>query len=154
MIFGWRSEKRKKADSDKDEGEETTNESGGAGNGESNERAGAAKNEKSESEDRPKRRGHWRNPASIYQGARKVCYHHPELISGSRCPDLRCTGKVYRISRPHGFIQFAGQLVISATHYLQEVVRCPLCGKEYEAPLPEGVKLHFRPLSGGGDPVA
>ena len=140
MIFGRRSEKRKRADSEKDQDEETTNEAGGTANGESNERAGAEKNEKSESEARPKRRGHGRNPASAYQGARKVYCRHRELISGSRCPDPKCTGKVYQVSRPHSFIQFTGQPVISATHYLQEVVRCTLCGKEYEAPLPERVK--------------
>jgi len=140
MIFGRRSEKRKKADSEKDQDEETTNEASGAGNGESNGKAGAEKNEKSESEDRPKRRGHGRNPASAYQGARKVYCRHPELGSGGPCPDPKCAGKVYQVSRPHGFIQFTGQPVISATHYLQEVVRCVLCGKEYEAPLPEGVK--------------
>ena len=57
MIFGRRSEKRKKADSEKDEDEdeEKTNEASGAGNGERNGKAGAEKNEKSESEDRPKR---------------------------------------------------------------------------------------------------
>src|SRR5262249_16776960 len=65
---------------------------------------------------------------------------HRELISGSLCPDPKCTGKVYQVSRPHSFIQFTGQPVISASQYLQEVVRCALCGKEYEAPLPEGVK--------------
>ena len=140
MIFGRRSEKRKKADSEKDEDEEKTTEASGAGNGERNGKAGAEKNEKSEIEARPKRRGHGRNPASAYQGARKVYCRHPELISGSPCPAPNCTGKVYRVSRPHGFIQFTGQPVISATHYLQEVVRCLLCGKEYEAPLPEGVK--------------
>ena len=142
MIFGRRSEKRKRADSEKDEDEdeEKTNEAGSAGNDKSNDRAGAEKNEKSESEARPKRRGHGRNPASAYQGARKVYCRHPELMSGSPCPDPKCTGKVYRVSRPHGFIQFTGQPVISATHYLQEIVRCLLCEKEYEAPLPEGVK--------------
>jgi hypothetical protein len=130
MIFGRRSEKRKRADSEKDQDEETTNEAGGTSNDESNERAGAEKNEKSESEARPKRRGHGRHPASASQGARKVYCRHPELISGSRCPDPKCTGKVYRVSRPHGFIQFTGQPVISAAHYLQEVVRCTSCGKD------------------------
>jgi len=140
MIFGRRSEKRKKADSEKDKDEETTNSAGDTGNSESKERAGAEKNEKPESEDRPRRRGHGRNPASAYEGARKVYCRHPELMSGSRCPDPKCRGKVYQVARPHGFIQFTGQPVISATHYLQEIVRCLLCEKEYEAPLPEGVK--------------
>lgn len=142
MIFGQRSEKRKKADSEleKDQEKETTNAAADTGNSESNEKAGAEKNEKSEEQDRPKKRGHGRNSALAYQGAKKVYCRHTQLISGSPCPATGCTGKLYKVKRPHGFIQFTGQAVITATHYLQEVLRCLLCGKEYEAPLPEGVK--------------
>lgn len=142
MIFGRRSEKRKNApaESEKDQDQGATDEADKTGKGSSSERAGAGKDEKSENKVKARRRGHGRNPASAYQGAKKVYCRHTELGSGSPCPATGCAGKVYQVSRPHGFIQFTGQPVISATHYLQEVLRCPLCGKEYEAPLPEGVK--------------
>lgn len=142
MIFGRRSEKRKNApaESEKDQDQGATDEADKTGKGSGRERAGAGKDEKSENKVKARRRGHGRNPASAYQGAKKVYCRHTELGSGSSCPATGCTGKVCRVSRPHGFIQFTGQPVISATHYVQEVLRCPLCGKEYEAPLPEGVK--------------
>jgi len=99
------------------------------------------RNEKSESEAaQPKKPGHGRIPASAYRGAKKVYCRHSELSSGSPCPDPKCEGKVYPVIRPHGFIQFTGSPVINATHYLQEVVKCGSCNREYEAPLPEGVK--------------
>src|SRR5262249_12868693 len=106
MIFGRRSEKRKKAPSESDKDQGSTNEAGETGNSEGRQRGGAEKNEKSESEARAHRRGHGRNPASAHLGAKKVYCRHTDLGSGSPCPAIGCRGKVYKVSRPHGFIQF------------------------------------------------
>src|SRR6516165_4588598 len=141
MIFGRKSEKRKKADPESSQDEEKKDAAGDADNGPAKDQAGRERNEKSESEaSGAKKRGHGRIPASAYRGAKKVYCRHSELRSGSPCPDPKCQGKVYPVIRPHGFIQFTGSPVINATHYLQEVVRCASCNREYEAPLPEGVK--------------
>jgi hypothetical protein len=141
MIFGRKSEKRKKADPDSSQDEEKKDVAGDADNGAAQRQAGIERNEKSESDaGSASRRGHGRIPASAYRSAKKVYCRHSELSSGSPCPDTKCQGKVYPVMRPHGFIQFTGAPVIQATHYVQEVVRCASCNREYEAPLPTGVK--------------
>src|SRR6266540_2889432 len=125
MIFGRKSEKRKKADPESPQDEEKKDAAGNTDKGVAKDQAGRERNEKFESE---------------ASGAKKVYCRHSELSSGSPCPDPKCGGKVYPVIRPHGFIQFTGSPVINATHYLQEVVKCGSCNREYEAPLPEGVK--------------
>ena len=141
MIFGRKSEKRKKADPDSSQDEEKKDAAGDSDNGAAKDQAGIEGDEKSESEAcGAKRRGHGRIPAAAYRGAKKVYCRHSELSSGSPCPDPKCRGKVYPVIRPHGFIQFTGSPVINATHYVQEVVKCASCNREYEAPLPTGVK--------------
>jgi transposase len=140
MVFGKKSEKRKRAEGEKDEPKDGP-ESGGQ-EGEKGVDAKAPRNEKAEGDEgeAPKRRpGHGRYPVAAYPGAKKVGCHHQELKSGSRCPSQRCEGQVSPVRRPHHFIQFTGQPAILATHYELEVVRCGDCGREYEAPLPEGV---------------
>ena len=141
MIFGRKSEKRKKADPESSQGEEKKDAASDADNGPAKDQAGNERNEKSESEaSTTNRRGHGRIPASAYRGAKKLYCRHSELSSGSPCPYPKCDGKVYPVIRQHGFIQFTGSPVINATHYVQEVVKCGSCNREYEAPLPEGVK--------------
>src|SRR6266508_954685 len=141
MIFGRKSEKRKKADPQGPQDQEKKDAAGNTGRGVARDEAGRERNEEVESEaSGAKKHGHGRIPASAYRGAKKVYCRHSELSSGSPCPDPKCGGKVYPVIRPHGFIQFTGSPVINATHYLQEVVNCGSCNREYEAPLPEGVK--------------
>jgi transposase len=141
MIFGRKSEKNKKEKEKAGKGGDQASE-GGEGVGESGEQSREPRNEKDESaggESASARRGHGRNPVSAYPGAKKVRCRHRELQSRHDCPDIRCEGKVYRVLRPHQFTQFTGQPAITVTIYEQEVMRCNDCGKEYEAPLPEGV---------------
>ncbi len=146
MIFGRKSEKRKKADPESSQDEEKKDEEkkdpdGETDNGMAKDQVEIERKAKSESEAaRPKKPGHGRIPASAYRGAKTVYCRHSELSSGSPCPAPRCRGKVYPTTRPHGFIQFTGAPMINATHYLQEIVKCASCNREYEAPLPEGVK--------------
>jgi hypothetical protein len=141
MIFGRKSEKNKKEkEKDGKDGDQTSE--GGSGDGESGEQSREPRNEKDEragDESASTKRGHGRNPVSAYPGAKKVRCRHRELQSGHDCPDLRCEGRVYPVLRPHQFTQFTGQPAITVTIYEQEVMRCNDCGKEYEAPLPEGV---------------
>jgi transposase len=141
MIFGPKSEKNKKEKEKAGKGGNQTSE-GSSGDSESGEHSCESSNEKDESagaESASSKRGHGRNPVSAHPGAKKVRCRHRELQSGHDCPDMRCEGKVYRVLRPHQFTQFTGQPAITVTIYEQEVMRCNDCGKEYEAPLPEGV---------------
>src|SRR5215831_17327462 len=141
MIFGSKSEKNKKEKEKSEKGGNRASD-GGSGDGESSGRSRESRNEKDESssaEPAEAFRGHGRNPVSAYPGAKKVRCRHRELQSGHDCPDLRCEGRVYPVLRPHQFTQFTGQPAITVTIYEQEVMRCNDCGKEYEAPLPEGV---------------
>ena len=94
MIFGRKSEKRKKADPESPQDEEKKDAAGNTDKGVAKDQAGRERNEKSESEAaRPKKRGHGRIPASAYRGAKKVYCRHSELSSGSPCPDPKCGGK-------------------------------------------------------------
>jgi hypothetical protein len=139
MIFGRKSERNKKEKDGKD-GDQTSE--SGSGEGESGEQRREPRNEKDESasaDSASASGGHGRNPVSAYPGAKKMRCRHRELQSGHDCPDLRCEGRVYPVLRPHQFTQFTGQPAITVTIYEQEVMRCNDCGKEYEAPLPEGV---------------
>jgi len=141
MIFGRKSEKNKKEKEEAGKGGNQTSE-GGSGDDDSGEQSREPRNEKDESaggEPALVKRGHGRNPVSAYPGAKKVRYRHRELQSGHDCPDRHCDGKVYPVLRPHQFTQFTGQPAITVTIYEQEVMRFNDCGKEFEAPLPEGV---------------
>src|SRR5215475_6047724 len=141
MIFGHKnkSEKRKKGNTESAKDEEKNDAADDTNSGTVKDQGGI-ENENSDSKVGANRRGHGRISAAAYVGAKKVHCRHRELSSGSACPDPKCEGKVYPVKRPHGFIQFTGSPVINATHYLQEVVKCGSCNREYEAPLPEGVK--------------
>lgn len=140
MMFGKKSEKKKKEADEK--GDPKDGPESGRGGGEKGEDSRTPRNEKlegTEGEERGRRPGHGRHPATDYPGARKVHCRHRELMSGSQCPGRNCRGKVYPVKRPHRFIQFTGHPAIQATQYEQEVVRCGDCGVEYEAELPRGV---------------
>jgi transposase len=139
MVFGRRSEKRRRGERGKDE---TKNEAGG--DSEDGAKEESPKSERSEKREKfetaeVSKRGHGRNPVSAYVGAKKVHCLHRELSSGGDCPDRNCRGRVYSVKRPHQFIQFVGQPAITATLYELEVMRCNGCGREYEAELPAGV---------------
>jgi len=141
MIFGRKSEKSKSEKEKPGKGENQTPESGSKDR-ESSEQSHEPRNEKQESDGErsaPNKSGHGRNPVSAYPGAKKVQCRHRQLKAGHGCPSSDCGGRVYPVIRPHRFTQYTGQPAITVTIYEQEVLRCNDCGKEYEAPLPEGV---------------
>src|SRR5574341_2122331 len=93
----------------------------------------------SSSDQKPKRRGHGRMPASAYTGAQVVVCPHPNLKVGDDCPDPYCRGHLYPVIPPAIFIQLTGQPLVGATRYEQEVLRCSTCQERFTAPLPAGV---------------
>ncbi|MCA1617010.1 MAG: IS66 family transposase [Acidobacteria bacterium] len=90
-------------------------------------------------EERTRRRGHGRQSAADYTGARRVVCADPELMPGDGCPQSQCRGHLYDTRAPSFFIRLEGHPVITATRYEQQVLRCSACAERFTAPLPEGV---------------
>ena len=89
-----------------------------------------------QSKEKPK--GHGRNSASAYTGAKKVAVPHPTLHSGDHCPGCE-KGKVYPQKEPRTLVRIVGQAPLAATSYELDRLRCNLCGEVFTAPEPEGV---------------
>ena len=86
-----------------------------------------------------KRKGHGRNGADAYQGAKKVEVPHGTLKSGDPCPETDCTGKVYPLSDPGLLVRIKGLPPLGATVYELEKLRCNLCGTIFTAKAPPGI---------------
>ena len=93
---------------------------------------------KAEGGKKKKKKGHGRNPASAFPGARKVRVPHPTMKTGDRCPECE-KGKVYPLKDPAVRVRIVGQAPLQATVYELERMRCNLCQEVFEAPAPEGV---------------
>ena len=85
--------------------------------------------------EKQKRKGHGRNPARSYEGARRVKVTHPEMKPGDRCPEC-VKGKVYPLNVPAVRVRIVGQAPVQATVYEFEQLRCNLCGEVYAPPAP------------------
>jgi transposase len=85
-----------------------------------------------------KGKGHGRNAAAAYTGARKVQIEHSLLRSGEDCPGCH-TGKVYLMSEPAKLVRVNAMAPLQATVYECTRLRCGLCGEVYTAAAPEGV---------------
>lgn len=87
-------------------------------------------------------RGHGRNGAKDFPGAKKEAVPHQELKAGDRCPDPDChTGRVYPKNKkdPDRVLRFYAGPPIGATVYELGSLRCTVCGTVYRPDLPEGV---------------
>lgn len=89
-----------------------------------------------QSEEKPK--GHGRNGASSYTGAKKVAVAHPTMHAGEPCPGC-LKGKVYPQKEPRTLVRVVGQAPLAATVYELDRLRCNLCGEVFTAPEPEGI---------------
>ena len=89
-----------------------------------------------QSKEKPK--GHGRNGASSYTGAKKVAVPHPTLHSGDHCPGCE-KGKVYPQKESRTLVRIVGQAPLAATVYELDRLRCNLCGEVFTAPEPEGI---------------
>ncbi len=87
-----------------------------------------------------KPKGHGRNGAESFTGAKRICVEHASLKPGQRCP--KCDkGKIYRIKEPAVVVRITGQAPLQATVYEMERWRCNLCGEVFTAEAPEEVGL-------------
>ena len=82
-----------------------------------------------------KRKGHGRNGAQAYSGARKVKVPHPTLKVGQLCPQC-LRAKLYLLKTPARLVRIAAQPLFQAAVYELERLRCALCGAVFTAPAP------------------
>ena len=90
----------------------------------------------SSSEAAKKPKGHGRNGADDYPGAKRVNVAHESLQPGDPCPACE-RGTVYEQAQPGIVLRFAGQPPIQVTIYELEKLRCHLCGRIFTAQAPE-----------------
>jgi transposase len=83
-------------------------------------------------------KGHGRNSASAYTGARKVVIGHANLASGDACPECD-RGRVYRQRQPKTLVRVVGQAPVEATVFEMERLRCNACGQVFTAEEPEDI---------------
>jgi transposase len=95
-------------------------------------------NTTSDKSERPTRKGHGRNGAGAYTGARKVALHHSNLGCGDTCPECD-RGRVYTQRQPKTLVRIVGQAPVEATVFEMERLRCNACGQVFTAEEPEGI---------------
>jgi hypothetical protein len=88
--------------------------------------------------DKKKRKGHGRNGADKYTGAKKEKHSHESLKPGDHCPEC-LKGKVYRMPKPKTLVRVDAMAPLDATVYEMERLRCNLCGEIFTAKPPPGV---------------
>ena len=81
-------------------------------------------------------KGHGRNGADAYTGAKKIEVAHESLSPGDPCPKCEA-GTVYETGRPGVVVRFTGQAPIQAKVYYLQKLRCNLCGALFTAEAPE-----------------
>ena len=89
-----------------------------------------------EQQPKKKRKGHGRNAAADYPGARRTWVPHATLKAGDGCP-LCTRGKLYEQKRPGVIVRFKGSAPVSADIWELERLRCNLCGEVFTAEAPE-----------------
>jgi len=85
-----------------------------------------------------KAKGHGRNGAEAYTGAKREKVEHAALHGGDTCPGCT-TGKVYPMKEPALLVRVQGMAPLSATVWECDRLRCNGCGEVFTAPTPEGV---------------
>ena len=85
-----------------------------------------------------KKKGHGKNGASAYKGAKKVKVAHQTLKSGNDCPACD-KGKLYGQKPPSRIVRVTGGAPLKATVYELQRLRCNLCGKIFTANPPDNI---------------
>jgi len=85
--------------------------------------------------ERPKRKGHGRLPASVYEAATQVTVRHQSLLVGGPCPDCR-SGKLYELKEPARILRIVGQPLLAGTCWNCQRLRCSSCGSVHTARAP------------------
>ncbi|MBM4118932.1 IS66 family transposase [bacterium] len=80
---------------------------------------------------KPKRKGHGKNPTSRYPGATKNSIQHPTLHAGDRCPG--CERGTLGKRAPLTLIRLRGQAPVVGQQDEYERFRCSTCGEVFTA---------------------
>ena len=89
---------------------------------------------------RDKPKGHGRNGAEDYPGAKRVEVSHEALNAGDPCPSCD-RGTLYGQPQAGIALRFTGQAPLQVTIYELEKLRFGLCGEVFTANLPEAAGL-------------
>ncbi len=89
--------------------------------------------------EKPKPKGHGRNGADAYRGAKRTKVPHESLKTGDRCPQTNCKGRLSRLKKPARLVRIKGGAPLEAEVIEKERLRCGLCGEIFTAKSPEGV---------------
>jgi transposase len=81
-------------------------------------------------------KGHGRNGADRYSGARRVTVSHPSLQAGDPCPECGEEKGKLGLRQPSRIVRITAQPIFSATVFELEQLRCNLCGRVFTAPAP------------------
>lgn len=84
-----------------------------------------------------KPKGHGRNGAGAYPGAKRIPIALETQQAGDPCPDC-LEGTLYALN-PGVLVRIIGQAPLQAAVYELEKLRCNLCGKVFTAQAPDGV---------------
>ena len=95
-------------------------------------------NSANESKKKKATKGHGRNSAKDYKGAKKIAVSHSKLKKGDKCPECE-KGKLYPVKEPSSIVRVSGMAPLNATVYELERLRCNLCGQVFTANPPDGV---------------
>src|SRR5262245_59435497 len=87
-------------------------------------------------ESKKKRKGHGRNGADDYTGARQIRVSLESMKPGDRCPCGK--GNLYEID-DSALVRIVGQAPLHADVYRLERLRCNTCGDVFTAKAPDGV---------------
>ena len=87
----------------------------------------------------PRRKGHGRNAAAEYRGAKQIEVPHESLQAGDPCPKCAEGSTLYEVREPGLLVRIVGQPPLQATVYKLQKLRCILCGKVFTAQPPKGV---------------
>src|SRR5215831_14894753 len=87
-------------------------------------------------ESQKKRKGHGRNSADDYTGARQIRVSLESMKPGDRCPCGK--GNLYEVD-DSPLVRIVGQAPLQADVYRLERLRCNTCGDVFTAKAPEGV---------------
>ena len=91
-------------------------------------------------EARQKSKGHGRNGAEDFPGAKRVSVPHEALSAGDPCPSC-ARGTLYGQPQSGIVLRFTGQPPVQVTIYELEKLRCGLCGEVFTAKPPEAAGL-------------
>jgi len=101
-----------------------------------------------EKQKKGKPKGHGRNGAGSYWGAKRIRVEHESLKAGDKCE--KCgKGKLYELKKPSPVVVFNGQAPVQAAVYKCQKLRCSSCGKVFVARVPEEAGVEkYKPSTG------